>query len=110
MTEMGDNEDMTTTTNPSQMWCIDCDRWTPVADNSDYHGGFEFCCDECGEPYHCDECGYDVDRAGNCQRPEGHAGDDPEIPEYNPGPEVDDEGGMSEYKYGQAEWFGEYES
>jgi hypothetical protein len=35
--------------------------------------------------------------------------DEPEIAECDPGPECDDEGGMSEFKYGQAEWHGEFE-
>ncbi len=29
-------------------------------------------CGTCGTAYQCGECGYEIDRAGNCQRPEGH--------------------------------------
>lgn len=31
----------------------------------------------------------------------GESGDEPEPADYDPGPEVDDEGGMSEYRYPQ---------
>lgn len=53
---------------PSDFWCNECQKWTPV---KNYPDGFG--CSRCGEHYLCDECGYEIDRSGECQRPEGHS-------------------------------------
>lgn len=62
---------MTIKTKPISFWCNECREWTTVAGDPPTSER-SFWCRECGEPYLCDECGYDIDRFGDCQRPEGH--------------------------------------
>src|SRR5579862_172149 len=58
---------------PAQMWCDECQQWTDVHECDelcdDPDGGFG--CAVCHEWYKCQECGYEVDRSGTCQRPDG---------------------------------------
>lgn len=58
----------TRTARPTTFWCNECQKWTAVEED-----GKSFWCKRCGESYLCDECGYDIDRSGECQRPEGHS-------------------------------------
>lgn len=53
------------------------------------------------EPEYCDLCGAHGHSPLDC----AWGYDEPEPDEYDPGPEVDDEGGMSEFK--AAAWLGE---
>lgn len=61
---------------PRTFWCNECQKWTPVEEEYDAKANLSgFYCKVCGESYLCDECGYDIDRSGQCQRPEGHHND-----------------------------------
>jgi hypothetical protein len=51
-----------------KFFCVDCDDWQSVT-----HGIYsEPRCSNCAETFTCGDCGYDIDLAGNCQRPGGH--------------------------------------
>jgi len=60
---------------PPDFWCDVCGDWMPVFVDvepyEDMEPGAPFC-NRCGEVFTCGECGYEIDLAGNCQRPEGH--------------------------------------
>jgi hypothetical protein len=58
---------VTVTVVPSTLFCIVCEDWTLVDDDSAFG---PHCCN-CGDVFMCDGCGYEIDRAGHCQRPEG---------------------------------------
>lgn len=51
---------------PPTFYCDTCERWTNVEE--DRYSAAQFWCTTCGSEYHCQECGYDIDRAGYCQR------------------------------------------
>jgi hypothetical protein len=59
---------------PADFWCNTCQSWTPVREyNIELPPtSVDFGCSRCGEDYQCGECGYEIDRMGNCTRPDGH--------------------------------------
>jgi hypothetical protein len=54
---------------------------------------------ESAEDYYCDNCGYS--HGTTCVDPYGldEEIEEPPIEEHDPGPEIDDEGGMTEYRH-----------
>lgn len=59
---------------PTDFFCLTCNHWTPVAPARIEQGAFlpDATCAACGEGFQCGECGFEIDLAGDCQRPEGH--------------------------------------
>ena len=64
---------------------------TPAAGQE--HGG----CPETSDSAHCGDW-HEGGRCGACGQDKPEPEDEPEPDDYDPGPEVDDEGGMSEYR------------
>lgn len=57
-------------------------------------------CPETSDGYHCNHWQEGVSRCCACgSKPDEDLADEDEPEEYDPGPECDDEGGMSEYRY-----------